>query len=253
MRNSHALGVFICSAAVAGGALAASAAVLGPERCIFGKAPLELVHLAPAEQVWPAEGVDRIRIDAAGGSVQILGTDGGPVRVVGAAPVTLDGGLMHIGHESEAGTAGETLIVEAPRQIAVSIRSESGEVECRGLAGGLEVQSLQGDVRLIDVSGSVAADVSAGDVAIRYAPAWSADSAVTCKTLDGAIDIALPADSSFDLSVDSLDGRVTSDFAGLVEGAPQAAAYRARIGAGGSPVAVDTLDGTVAIRRLTSQ
>lgn len=260
MRSSHALGVFVCTAAIAGGALAASAAVLGPDRCILGNAPLDLVQAEAAEWSWPSEGLGRIHIEASGGPLRVIGVEGGPVRVFGAvsedaAPLTLDAddGVLRIGYKGASGPAADALVVEAPRHLALTVRSASGAVECRGLTGGVEVQSLQGGVRLLDVGGAVAADVSAGAIAVQYGSAWTPDSAVRCKTVDGAVDIALPADSSFDLAVDTVDGRVTSDFAGLVQGAAEADAYRARVGAGGAPVVVDTLDGPVAIRRLTAE
>jgi DUF4097 and DUF4098 domain-containing protein YvlB len=218
--------------------------------------------LVSAEAAWPAADIHRLVLESAGGPVELIGTDAEEIRVhaefaptapaIGAPRISMtsDDGTLRIAPDTTDGTGRcKSLTVEVPRGIALVVRSASGGVTGRNLAGTIDIQSLSGDIRMHDVAGQIAAEVSAGDITVVHAPNWTPGEALSCKSLDGAIHITLPAESEFDLAVRSLNAPFETEFPISVRGTLERRQFDSRVGNGGPRIELNTLDGDIALHQ----
>ncbi len=88
---------------------------------------------------------------------------------------------------------------------------QAGEILVEKVEGEIEASGLTGSVRLLDVSGVVVANSLNGQVKVsmqRVTP----DKPMSFSTLNGDIDITLPADTRATAKVETLNGSIQSEF-----------------------------------------
>ena len=151
-------------------------------------------HTAPREDSVDAGGVELIEIDAAAGSLRVVGRAGADVvQVRGEAcasseslladiqlTVRRSGDRVRIVAEMPNNTWGRStarldLDIEVPAGVAVKIDDGSGSIEVRGIgsldiedgSGAIEVEDIEGDLRIEDGSGEIEATRVAGEVRIE--------------------------------------------------------------------------------------
>ena len=93
------------------------------------------------------------------------------------------------------------LDVEVPRNVRISARTLSGDIEAVGIAGPSRWQSASGSIRIGADAGPLSIDTVSGDA---YVDA-RAPLAVTCRTVSGSVKVSAPRISALDVATTSGD------------------------------------------------
>ncbi|MBS1857607.1 MAG: DUF4097 family beta strand repeat protein [Acidobacteria bacterium] len=155
------------------------------------------------------------------------------------------------------------LVISVPADTSLSARNTNGPIAVDGLRGEIDVESNNGAITLNHVSGTVVAHSLNG--AIRAAmDRVDASRPISFSTLNGAIDVTLPADVRANVKLSTHRGEVWSDFdiklgAGPVTTRSNTADGRYRvsmdrsitgtINGGGADASFYTLNGKITIRK----
>jgi putative adhesin len=148
-----------------------------------------------------------------------------------------------------------------PARVDLELRTVNrGDVAVEGTQGAFLVRNVNGEIRLERVSGSGSARTVNGGVRVELTQAprdgWK------ISTINGDVELRLPASAGIEARVHTMNGEAWSDFAYTLL-PPDAVArqerdgrrvYRSegsrlRLGPGGPLVAMDTLNGDVLIRK----
>ena len=110
------------------------------------------------------------------------------------------------------GFDGINLGIQVPVNTSLELGTvNGGHVEVTGVSGEIDVQNVNGSIDLKNVSGSVLANTVNGNLTIsfdRVAP----DKPMSFSSLNGRIDVTLPADTKARLRLKTNNGAVFSDF-----------------------------------------
>ncbi len=166
--------------------------------------------------------------------------------------------------DTESWARAVDLRIEVPPGSSLTLSTvNDGEIEVTGVNGELDLHNTNGDIRVRDVKGPVNANTVNGDVEVVFTKD-AAKSAMAFATLNGDVDLTLPADANFDVRLRSDNGEIYSDFDFTL--APQAARVEAdstkgryrvsiakelagKIGAGGPELFLKTFNGDLLLRK----
>lgn len=139
--------------------------------------------------------------------------------------------------------------VRVPRGVRFVGRNVNGGVEAAELDGPVEARTVNGGVRLETASGTaIARTVNGGITAIvRRA---QGDEPLEFETVNGGITLQLPADLGADLEARTTNGTITTDFPVTVDGRLSSRRLTGRIGRGGRPLRVRTVNGSIRLQAL---
>ncbi|KAB2949327.1 MAG: DUF4097 family beta strand repeat protein [Thermoanaerobaculia bacterium] len=112
------------------------------------------------------------------------------------------------------------LRIEAPPASSVDASTvNGGELAVSGLAGELVLHNTNGDIRVTDVTGPVNASTVNGDVQVSFGRTM-ASAAMAFSTLNGDVELTLPADARVSVVLRSDNGEIYSDFDVALERKP---------------------------------
>lgn len=156
------------------------------------------------------------------------------------------------------------LRIEVPAASSIEVSTvNDGEVEASGLSGELVLHNTNGGITVRDVTGPVNASTVNGDIQAVFGRTLAA-AAMAFSTLNGDVDLTLPADANVDVLLRSDNGDIYSDFDVVLErkAAPADDARKkgkfrvavsrdlaGRIGTGGPELFLKTFNGDIALRR----
>jgi hypothetical protein len=123
--------------------------------------------------------------------------------------------------------------------IATALQSE---VEARTVNGKIEVAST-GLVRASTVNGSIEAAMGTGT--------WSGE--LNFSTVNGSVVLAMPPTVSADIKATTVNGAISSDFPLTVSGKFGPKSISGRIGNGGQPLRISTVNGGITLRSSTGR
>ncbi len=205
-----------------------------------------------------------IQVGAVEGTLK-LSTHGGDVvigRVGGGLEAKTLGGDIVVG-DVDADAVLSTLggDIEVGRVSAsASLDTKGGDIRLAGASGEVKASTAGGDIDLREITGSIDADTAGGDIEARLVPRGSKGSRLVSR----GGDIVLRLDSSVGATVEARirvrsswsrrfdDYQIISDFPAVssekdAEGRDIAGTYR--IGGGGPTIQLETVNGTIQIRR----
>ncbi|HEY2014437.1 MAG TPA: DUF4097 family beta strand repeat-containing protein [Bryobacteraceae bacterium] len=111
-----------------------------------------------------------------------------------------------------AGSSGpENLVITVPVDTSVHLRSTHGNVEADGVHGEVEVTTTNGQVSASNISGTVVASSTNGSVKVsmdRVDPGKP----ISFSTVNGSVDVTLPADLKANIKLRAVRGAIYSDF-----------------------------------------
>ena len=194
---------------------------------------------------------------AAPAGMRRLSTGGGDIRAE-----ELDNIMkIHVGHSRRP----TSLFIQAPANCSLNIKTlNDGNVVIEGIQGEIEANNLNGPVTLTRVGGTVVAHSLNGKVLVSM-DRVDAGKPMSFSTLNGDIDVTLPADIKATVKMKSDHGEMMSDFE--ITAAPSAQvekgqrdskgmykvsvsrALNGTINGGGQPLQFTTMNGTIYIRR----
>jgi hypothetical protein len=159
------------------------------------------------------------------------------------------------------------LTIQVPVNTSLELKSvNGGRIDVTGVNGELNVENTNGSINLHNVSGAVAANTLNGSLTVtldRVTP----DKPMSFSSLNGRVDVTLPADTKAKLRLKSTMGAVYSDFDVKMEpdtsrpviedGRGQGLRYRVRmdrgmygsINGGGPEYSFQTMNGNILIHK----
>jgi hypothetical protein len=167
----------------------------------------------------------------------------------------------------DLGGWGTNLTIQVPVNTSVELKTvNGGHIDVTGVSGDLDVENVNGPVTLKNVSGSVSAHTVNGSLTVsldKIAP----DKPMSFSSLNGKVDVTIPADTKARLRLKTTNGAVYSDFDVRMEpdnskpviedGRGQGGRYRIRmdrgvygsINGGGPEYSFQTMNGTILIHK----
>lgn len=137
--------------------------------------------------------------------------------------------------------------VRVPAGVRLVARNVSGDVYAEGLRSNVEANSVSGDVRLSTTGYGEAGTVSGDIFASLGSAAWRGE--LEFNTVSGDVTLELPARTSTDVRVETMSGRISSDFPLEIQDRRFRQRVRGTIGDGGRGLSVTTLSGDIRLRR----
>ncbi len=212
--------------------------VLGSVRAVAATDDVAVIDATMAPEAESADPADRRA------SLRIREDDSG---------VTL-GTEHHGSHEGgcecdEHGTHGHLprvdVVVRVPAGLHLVVHTVDARIDVDGLKGPVDLHSVDGPIDLRAMTSAQARTVN-GAIHVAFAlPDLADDSALS--TVNGAVDVTLPASANADLSVSTVNGHVRVDPppAGPIEGR----GLRMALGHGGRSLRLRTVNGTISVKR----
>ncbi len=172
------------------------------------------------------------------------------------------GNRVEIGVESWARPV--DLKIEVPAASSVELSTvNDGDLSVDGIGGEIVLHNTNGEIAVRDVTGPVNASTVNGDVVVQFGRAM-ASAAMAFSTLNGDVDVTLPASAKVDVLLRSDNGEIYSDFDIVLERRPaqvesdgKKGRYRiaiaqeqaGKIGGGGAEIFLKTFNGDILLRK----
>jgi hypothetical protein len=167
--------------------------------------------------------------------------------------VVQDGDVITV-HDQNGNGA---VFLTVPVDTSLKLHTQSGGINVEGVHGEIEVHTSNGHLTLTDVSGTVTADSLNGPIKVSM-DSVNGSKPLAFSTLNGLVDVTLPADIKADLTVKTNHGAVYSDFDVTLGGSRALKdgnriridnTIRGTINGGGVDLTIHTLNGAVYIRK----
>jgi DUF4097 and DUF4098 domain-containing protein YvlB len=206
------------------------------------------------------------QLDNVNGSVQVEGWDRDEVEVqaVKSAPndshaladvkieVQSTPGTVAVHTHYPSADSGEVAVeyhIHVPnRTLLACVTTVNGSLSVKGVNSGGDLKSVNGNVEVTDSSGRFSAKTTNGDVHVelRKLNVGNASAPMNVETVNGSVILGLPSNASADLKVRNTNGDLYSDFpVSALEATAGARAFHGRIGHGGGPISVRTVNGGI--------
>lgn len=131
------------------------------------------------------------------------------------------------------------VLLRVPRRVnLVASTVNGGDIRVRGLTGELELRNTNGSIYAEDVSGTVVASTTNGKVRVRLLNVTD-DRAMSFSTLNGDIDVTLPATTKANLQMKTVNGEILTDFDMNIQASPATVKRGEARSRGGSPYRVE--------------
>lgn len=153
------------------------------------------------------------------------------------------------------------LTIHVPRETALQLKSVNGGVNAQDTSAAFDVRSVNGAITMTNMAGSGTASAVNGATTASFRESPKSDTSF--KTVNGKIDITFPGNLSADLDLRTVNGGMYTDFESTVlPSVPGTAAkqdgkyvYKSRgeshirVGAGGPHIHLETVNGSIQIRK----
>ena len=128
------------------------------------------------------------------------------------------------------------------------VTTVNGEVLVRGMESAGDLRTINGGIQLLDSAGRFDLRSTNGSVHVELSELRAA-AGLNIETVNGAVHVALPVGSGADLDVSSMNGEFRSELPVM---APASREFQGRLGSGGSPVRIRTINGAIELVNLRS-
>jgi hypothetical protein len=138
--------------------------------------------------------------------------------------------------------------LRVPRQVRLEqLSTLEGGIAVRDVEGTVQARSLHGDIEGFDVAGSVVARALTGDIRVSLRALPAPQSPIRLETLNGDLDLLLPALANADLELTTVAGKVLGTYMWQASSVPGDTTRRARLGQGGVRVELRTVRGNIRV------
>jgi hypothetical protein len=136
--------------------------------------------------------------------------------------------------------------VRVPTGVRLIARTVNGEIRADALESPVEAATVNGAVR-ISTSGYASAETVNGSIAASLGSAeWTGP--ISFTTVNGRIDLRLPAKLDADVRAETTNGSIETDFPITVSGRFGKHRLRGTIGKGGRDLELETVNGNITLR-----
>jgi hypothetical protein len=141
-----------------------------------------------------------------------------------------------------------TFEVRIPSGVELGVRSVDGSVHARGIDTPTSIHTVDGDITFDGVAPDGLNTVDGKISATITNTRWDHD--VALRSVDGDVDVTLPAGLSIAITGETVDGEVHADFPVTLAGKWGPRSFRATVGDGGSrELQIHTVDGSIRLHR----
>ena len=137
--------------------------------------------------------------------------------------------------------------VRVPQGVRFIGRTVNGDIEAASLTGPVSIKTVNGSASFSTSSYGDAATVNGSVKATLGSSDWTEE--LDFSTVNGSITIDLPADTSADVRASTVNGDISTDFPLTVTGRFTPRRLSGTIGAGGRALSLETVNGSVQLRR----
>ncbi len=127
------------------------------------------------------------------------------------------------------------------------IESVNSEVTVTGVHGSLAVRSVNGGIRLDGAQAKVDVHTVNGGIRVAF-DRLPADGSSNVETVNGGVELLLPADAGAQIDARTVNGGIRSDLPVTVENSGKAR-LRGTLGAGGATLKVRSVNGGITLRK----
>ena len=138
--------------------------------------------------------------------------------------------------------------LRVPRQVRLDeLSTLEGDIVVHDVEGTMEAHNLHGDIEGLNVAGSVVAHALTGNIFISLRDLPERDMPFTLATLNGNVDLLIPAQANANLELSTVAGNIVGDYPWQVSSTPGDSTRRAQVGAGGVRVELRTIRGNIRV------
>ncbi|MHA4740136.1 DUF4097 family beta strand repeat-containing protein [Dyadobacter sp. MSC1_007] len=156
------------------------------------------------------------------------------------------------------------LHIKVPQKFTLKVSTiNDGDITIENVDGEMEITNVNGDIRLTNISGSAVANTVNGLLKANFKTV-DAKSPMAFSTLNGNVDVTLPATAKFDVKLKSDRGEIYSDFdVDVDKTVPQATRtakdgmykvsvedwVKGKVNGGGSEIMMKNMNGNIYVRK----
>lgn len=140
--------------------------------------------------------------------------------------------------------------VKIPENVRFHAENVNGNVTAQNLGRFVHASSVNGSVRVSTKSWVEASTVNGSIEASMGSADWTG--VLKAKSVNGSITLELPSDTNAEFSFASINGRLESDFPFVTSGKLGSHMMKGKIGNGGRELEVETVNGSVKLKRRES-
>jgi hypothetical protein len=146
-----------------------------------------------------------------------------------------------------AGTVnGEMRVSSSASEVRAS--TVNGRVEVSNATGPVRASTVNGGVEVATRNGPVTASTVNGDIDVKMST-LSRDGDMKFNTVNGSITVEMPASLDAEVDMETMHGSLSSDYPVQISGRFGPRRARGTIGRGGRRIELDTLNGSVELRK----
>jgi hypothetical protein len=140
------------------------------------------------------------------------------------------------------------LIIRVPKGAKVDASTVNGGLTIEGAGAEVKASTVNGGIQASSTGGPVSAHTVNGSITVRAGALGTGPLAY--ETVNGSITIELPADLNADLDMSTVNGSISSDdFPITVQGRFDRRHIAGKIGKGGVPLHLKTVNGSIRLRK----
>lgn len=150
------------------------------------------------------------------------------------------------GMNSENNDVSVAFTVKIPAGVRFKGRTVNGDISATGLTADATVHTVNGSAE-VSTTGRAEAGTVNGDVRATMGRLGDGDLAFT--TVNGSVDVTIPADAKLDVHASTTNGDISTDFDLVVRGRFGPRSLRGSINGGGRSLRVSTVNGRIELRK----
>ena len=181
---------------------------------------------------------DKIKVD--------IVRDGDELKVKAELPKTNRSIWNWFGLGSPSGSISYEL--EVPANVGVNLESVNGRLNVDGVSGNTRAATVNGAIRASNLGAPAQMETVNGSITASFSDgAIGGD--MSFSTVNGSVRAYLPEGAAFDLSVDTVNGSVGTDFELPADARKDKRHLKAQINGGGPGVRASTVNGSVRVKQ----
>jgi hypothetical protein len=137
--------------------------------------------------------------------------------------------------------------VRLPAGVRLGVSTVNGGVRVDGATSEVRASTVNGRVSAMSTGGPVNASTVNGDIDVRMRELGTGD--LEYSTVNGSIEIEVPANLDADVDMRTVNGSLSADFPITLQGRVNPRRLRATIGKGGRRIRLETVNGSVELRK----
>ncbi len=138
--------------------------------------------------------------------------------------------------------------VKVPRGVKFDGNNVNGDIDATGLQGPADVETVNGGIN-VDATGEARAHTVNGRIEATIR-SLDGTGPLSFETVNGGVTLSVPTGLNADFSAETVNGSINTDFPIQVQGRMTPRSLRGQIGSGGRELHIETVNGSIRIRRL---